>query len=106
MLFTGNLKSARAEQSISKYVPLGKNITLHRYIAYTIALSAAVHTVAHFVNYSLKREQALYSFPAAKCKLPGCGGVSFRAHEAWYTGMIIICCMVLMYSAAQESVKR
>jgi hypothetical protein len=92
--------------SLSKYVPLGKNITFHRYIAYFIAFCVAVHTVAHFVNYSLRREQALLAFPYEKCKLPYCGGLSFRAHEAWYTGIIIIICMVLMYSAGQESVKR
>ena len=47
----------RQTKTLSKYVPLGKNITFHRYIAYFIALCVAVHTLAHFVNYSLKREQ-------------------------------------------------
>ena len=41
---------AKQRKSLDKYVALGKNITLHRYIAYTIALTVAVHTVAHFVN--------------------------------------------------------
>ena len=95
-----------SETTLSKYVPLGKNITFHRYIAYMIAGNVFVHTLAHFLNYSEYPGETRSAYDLSKLQfLPEGLGV-IRALEAWYTGVIIIVCMVFMYSAAQESVKR
>eukprot|EP01043_Picozoa_sp_COSAG02_P006397 COSAG02_NODE_181_length_30783_cov_53.060520_24_plen_1137_part_00 len=97
---------ATSETTISKYVPLGKNITFHRYIAYMIAGNVFVHTLAHFLNYSIHPGETRSAYDITKLQfLPESLGV-IRALEAWYTGVIIIVCMICMYSAAQESVKR
>ena len=90
-----------SETTLSKYVPLGKNITFHRYIAYAVALNVFVHTLAHFINYSTHPGETRRAYSINKLQfLPESLGV-IRALEAWYTGVIIIVCMVFMYSAAQ-----
>ena len=82
-------------------MPLGKNITFHRYIAYAVALNVFVHTLAHFINYSTHPGETRRAYSINKLQfLPESLGV-IRALEAWYTGVIIIVCMVFMYSAAQ-----
>ena len=97
---------ATSQTTLSKYVPLGKNITFHRYIAYMIAANVFGHTLAHFVDYSTHPGQVRSAYDVSKLQvLPASFGI-IRALEAWYTGVIIVVCMVFMYSAAQESVKR
>lgn len=71
-----------------------------------IAANVFVHTLAHFLNYSLHAGETRAAYPLNKLQfLPESLGVT-RAFEAWYTGVIIIVCMIMMYSAGQESVKR
>ena len=57
--------------------------------------------LAHFINYSTHPGETRRAYSINKLQfLPESLGV-IRALEAWYTGVIIIVCMVFMYSAAQ-----
>jgi NADPH oxidase len=135
----------RSRKLLNKYVPLGKNITFHRYIAYFIAFNVAVHTAAHYANcpgrpgrlsdLSVSHSKSVlygafvwarrvlnnqkWRFPARADALAAeqTAGVfntdatrlligMTRLNEAWLTGVAIIICMVFIFSAAQESVKR
>ena len=79
-------------KNIDHYFPIGKNITFHRKIAWFTMLAAAVHTVAHFINYGSAARATYVVFP--------------HLDGVWITGVIIIVCMVVMYAAALETVRR
>ena len=74
-----------SETTLSKYVPLGKNITFHRYIAYMIAANVLVHTLAHFLNYSTHPGETRSAYDITKLQFrPEILGV-IRSLAAWYT---------------------
>merc|ERR1711871_531276 len=79
-------------KNLDHYIPIGKNITFHRKIAWLTMLAAATHTVAHFINYGAAARQTYVVFP--------------HLDGVWITGVVIIVCMVVMYAAALETVRR
>jgi NAD(P)H-flavin reductase len=80
------------EKTLDHYIPIGKNVTFHRYIAWGTMTFAAIHTIAHFINYGKAAEATYVVFP--------------HYDGVWITGVIIIVCMVIMYGAALETVRR
>merc|ERR1711871_466146 len=78
-------------KNLDHYIPIGKNITFHRKIAWLTMLAAATHTVAHFINYGAAARATYVVFP--------------HLDGVWITGVVIIVCMVVMYAAALETVR-
>jgi hypothetical protein len=75
--------------SLVRYIPLRKNILLHKLIAKVIFVCVWGHVIAHFVNYSL--------IPDAVIALFG--------PFPWVTGAIIMLAMFFIYSAALDDVR-
>ena len=61
-------------------MPLGKNITFHRYIAYMIAANVALHTVAHYANYALAAAQTKAAYGMDQTKLVS---ASLSTRQTW-----------------------
>ena len=45
---------------VNKYLPLDENIGFHRLVGFTMLGLAAVHTVAHLINYSISSPSVVY----------------------------------------------
>jgi len=90
---------------VGTYLPIDKNIIFHRYIAWSIAFFAAVHTVAHYFNFNaishaqpdqlavLHMKKQLTTQQLAWTTLPGS------------TGHIVTLMMVLMYTSASKYIR-
>ena len=57
-------KAGNSQKTLDKWVPLGKNITFHRYIAWFIVANVVLHTLAHYINYSINASQTIKVFRA------------------------------------------
>ena len=89
---------------ISRIVPLDKNITFHKTIAWTILLFTFLHVGCHYYNF-LHVEQApqnlLQSYGLTPLTIDQ---VSFTT-IAGATGHMIIICMLIMYTSAVERMR-
>jgi NADPH oxidase 2 len=75
---------------LSSFVPFDKNLVFHRHIAWAIAAQGIVHGGAHYFNYDLT----------------GTPWTMAWATLAGSTGHIISLCMLLIYSASWDTVRR
>lgn len=82
-----NLKNGT---SLASYIPVRKNIIFHRLVASFIAVGVFGHVTAHMVNFAFAAEFTLNAFGPA----------------AWVTGFLCLFAMVMIYTGAQNRVKR
>eukprot|EP01006_Ploeotia_vitrea_P037004 TRINITY_DN66080_c5_g1_i8.p1 TRINITY_DN66080_c5_g1~~TRINITY_DN66080_c5_g1_i8.p1 ORF type:complete len:796 (-),score=441.02 TRINITY_DN66080_c5_g1_i8:116-2233(-) len=81
---------ARGLRAVLAFVPLDHAIEFHKLVAYACAFGAIGHTVMHLFNYINAPSVTLSKF-----------GV-----WPWVSGGIIFMCMVMMYAAVEDTVKR
>lgn len=71
------------------FVPIDHNIAAHKFIAFVMAFGACGHMFFHFVNYALRPDQTIELFGVVP----------------WYTGGVIMLCILLIFSGALYNVK-
>lgn len=76
--------------SIATFIPLRKNVIFHKLIAATIVLATLGHVSIHYINFSIAPVPTLGAF----------GG------SPWTSGIFVTIAMVIIYSGAQNRVKR
>eukprot|EP00466_Bigelowiella_natans_P017954 jgi/Bigna1/135715/aug1.30_g10423 len=81
---------AYALRFVFSCIPLDKNHTMHRQLAKLTLLGVVGHTVVHFINYSIKPEQAVKRFGL----------------WPFISGMTLLVIMVFIYAGGFEIVKR
>jgi len=81
---------ARFLRSLLAFMPVDRNLAFHKLIAKVIVFAAFGHTIMHFFNYALRPAQTMALFGL----------------WPWISGGIICFCMLMIYSAAFENVKR
>ena len=74
-----------------------KNIHFHKIVAWTMLVFATVHVIAHLFNF-LKVQNAQLLGDATAVKL-------LWTHPAGYTGIIMLTCMLLMYTSSWSNIK-
>ncbi|KAI9145003.1 ferric reductase NAD binding domain-containing protein [Paraphysoderma sedebokerense] len=80
---------------INDLVPLDKNITFHRYVAYAIVFFTWLHVSAHYWNYLVLGKATMHSSEwYALLSGPG------------WTGQVATLCFFLMVTSAAEKVRR
>lgn len=87
--------------ALATYVPLRKNILLHKLIARWVFVLAVGHVAAHFVNYSMAAQATLEIFPNTLTP-PWFGSVP---KAPWVTGALICIAMFFIYTGASDKVK-
>lgn len=113
ILFTvlRNLLSYLRTTFLGQYIPFDKNITLHKWLANTIAILTSIHVCAHFVNFYnigyvadpvVLQEIGLLK-PGAVPKTPT---QSVFETLPGITGLVITAVMTLMYITAFSSARR
>lgn len=106
-----NLLSYLRTTFLGEYLPFDKNITLHKWLANTIAIMATIHVCAHFVNFytigfvadPVVLQQIGLLKPGAVPKTPT---QSVFETLPGLTGLVITAVMTLMYITAFSSVRR
>lgn len=76
--------------SVASFIPLRKNIIFHKLIALVVAISTAGHIIIHYINFSITPSATLTAF----------------GPYPWTTGVVITLAMIVIYSGAQNRVKR
>lgn len=79
-----------AKTTLASFIPLRKNIIFHKFVAGAIAIATAGHVYIHYINFALAPVATLNAFGAAP----------------WFTGPLIVIAMIVIYSGAQNRVKR
>lgn len=82
--------------SVSRFLPLTKNLDLHKLVAGVVGFSTVGHMIAHFANHAESAKAMSFLFEAAGKDLLW----------LWISGSIIALAMFFIYSGAQETVKR
>ena len=82
--------SSRALRILFDFVPLDKSLMLHQQLAKLSLLGVVGHTIFHFVNYSLRPDPTVDRFGL----------------WPFYSGVILLILCYLIYTGAQEVVKR
>lgn len=85
-----NNKEVRPGKSLAAYIPLRKNIIFHRLVTSFIFVGVMGHVTAHYINFAFAPEFTLFLFGSSP----------------WFTGAACTFSMVLIYSGAQNRVKR
>lgn len=80
--------------SLTRYLPINKNIEFHRMCGYTVALMTFGHVVGHYANLSTSFKITITYF--AKWGWTG---------TAFLTGGIILMAMFIMYTAASDKIR-
>jgi len=100
--FLNTVRFGNSEQgALATYVPLRKNIIFHKAIARWVFVLAALHTLAHFVNYGLAADPTLRTFPS-RTSPPWFGAVDTAP---WVTGALICVAIFFIYTGAGDAVK-
>ncbi|KNC49861.1 NADPH oxidase 5 [Thecamonas trahens ATCC 50062] len=90
-----NLLTRLRATFVHSIIPLDLNIEFHKFCAWLIAVSVAMHATAHYFNYDTLGDQTKDSSHT----------LAFGT-VAGSTGHIITMCMVLIYTTALEKVRR
>lgn len=91
---------------LGTFLPIDKNIVFHRYLAWTVAFWAFVHTVAHlfnFYNVSIHKDEDDLAAMNQKVNTPIAELAYLSLPGA--TGHMLVLIMVLMYSSAIKYVR-
>jgi len=101
-----NLITLLRNTFISRIVPLDKNITLHKIIAWTILLFTVVHLGAHYFNMLHIQLASPSVLEAAGFPIGLTALLVEIATVPGYTGVVLIVVMFIMYTSAIERMKR
>ena len=87
-------------------VPLDKNITFHKTIAWTILLFTLLHVGSHYFNFNAIGNANSATLIAANLPPTATSYTVAFGTVAGSTGHLLVIVMLIMYSAAMEHIRR
>ena len=100
-----NIITMIRQTPVNRVVPLDKNITFHKAIAWTIAFFVAVHVCAHYFNFLNIQKASPTARVAANLPAMIDANTIAMGTVAGVTGHFLVVIMFIMYTAALETIR-